>query len=104
MRERDIEDWAVAKARRNGWWVRKFRSQHRRSAPDDIFAKARSDGSKMSPFFIEFKATGEKPTPLQLKEHEDMAAAGLVVYVCDSRAFFDVIMDSESKIRGHVWR
>lgn len=83
MRESDIETWAVEHARKQGWWVRKFKNAHRRSAPDDIFAI-----SGVPAFFIEFKATGEEPTPLQAEEHKEMRAAGLMVYVCDSRELF----------------
>lgn len=46
-------------------------------------------------FFVEFKATGEKPTPLQEKEHEDMRDAGLTVYVCDSREQFRRVFGGE---------
>lgn len=94
MRERDIEDWAVRKAREQGWWVRKFTSPNRRSAPDDVFAK------RGRVFWIEFKATGEAPTPLQRKEHLEMEAAGLTVYVCDSRARFCGILSAESEHVG----
>lgn len=89
LRERDIEQWAVRRARERGWWVRKFKSINRRSAPDDIFAKYGRV------FFIEFKATGEKPTPLQEEEHREMRAAGITVYVCDSREQFTGIMANE---------
>lgn len=91
MRERDIEEWAVRKAREQGWWVRKFASPNRRSAPDDIFAK------HGRVFWIEFKATGEEPTALQEEEHAKMRAAGLTVYVCDSRHTFIGVMLSESR-------
>jgi len=79
MLEREIESWAAGYAREQGWWRRKFASPAHRSSPDRIFAK---DGRI---FFVEFKRTGEHPTPLQLKEHEAMQAAGMTVYVCDSR-------------------
>ena len=79
MIEKDIESWAKVYARKAGWWARKFTSPAHRSSPDDIFAK---NGRV---FFVEFKRTGEHPTPLQLEEHKAMRAAGLTVYVCDSR-------------------
>lgn len=77
MRERDIEERVCRYARENGWWVRKFTSPGRRSAPDRIFAR---EGKVI---FIEFKAPGKKPTPLQEQEHRRMRAAGLTVYVID---------------------
>lgn len=79
MLERDVESWAKAQWRKSGGWCRKFTSPAHRSSPDDIFAK----GGRV--FFVEFKRTGENPTPLQLEEHAAMRAAGLTVYVCDSR-------------------
>lgn len=93
-----IETWAVQKARNHGWWVRKFVSQHRRSAPDDIFAK---NGRV---FWIEFKATGKEPTALQAEEHRLMREAGLTVYVCDSRRMFDKIMADECEALLLDWR
>jgi hypothetical protein len=77
--ERDVESWAKVQARKAGWWCRKFTSPAHRSSPDDIFAK------RGRVFFVEFKRTGESPTELQLEEHAAMRAAGLTVYVCDSR-------------------
>jgi hypothetical protein len=77
--ERLVESWSKDKAADAGWWNRKFKSPARRSAPDRIFAK------RGRVFFVEFKRTGESPTELQLEEHAAMRAAGLTVYVCDSR-------------------
>lgn len=79
MLERDIESHSKAKAKNRGFWVRKFASPQQRSAPDDIF------GKNGRAFFVEFKRTGQDPTPLQRIEHEKIRAAGLTVYVCDSR-------------------
>lgn len=79
MLEREIETWAKVQWRKAGGWCRKFTSPAHRSSPDDIFGKTGRV------FFVEFKRTGESPTELQLKEHEDMRSHGLTVYVCDSR-------------------
>lgn len=78
-RESDVERHVVEYARKHGFWCRKFTSPHRRSVPDYIMAK---NGIV---FWIEFKRPGEKPTPLQAKEHAEMRAHGLDVYVVDSR-------------------
>jgi hypothetical protein len=79
--ERDIEGWSANqwKALGPGYYCRKFKSPQHRSSPDRIFAK---DGRA---FFVEFKRTGESPTDLQLEEHAKLRAAGMTVYVCDSR-------------------
>lgn len=78
-RESSVEERAKRYARSLGYWCRKFKSPGRRSAPDDIFA----NGCGFV-FFCEFKARGEKPTALQLAEHDEMRAHGLIVYVVDS--------------------
>ena len=93
MRESAIESWAGNLAKRAGYWHRKFKSPGKRSAPDRVFAK---DGLV---FFVEFKATGEEATELQAEEHYQMRAAGLVVYVCDSREEFASILAYEEARR-----
>jgi hypothetical protein len=95
VRESDIEGWACKLAKKTGWWHRKFKSPGKRSAPDRIFAKTGHV------FFVEFKATGEDATPLQNDEHEAMDAAGLVVWVCDSREQFKTILAFEEAMLAH---
>lgn len=92
MRESSIERAANKLAKKQGWWVRKFKSPGRRSAPDDIYAK---NGRV---FWIEFKRKGEKPTELQAAEHKRMREAGLTVYVCDCREEYEAIFDYENRI------
>lgn len=79
MRESQIENYGKQRAKNLGWYVRKYTTPSRRSAPDDIFAK---EGRV---FWVEFKATGEVPTELQDLEHIEMRGYGLTVYVCDSK-------------------
>lgn len=78
-RETSVEGRAKRYARSLGYWVRKFKSPGRRSAPDDIFKHPHGVA-----FFIEFKALGVPPSGLQLEEHAEMRAVGLIVYVCDN--------------------
>ena len=87
--EKDIENPSKEKARRAGWWVRKFQAPKHSSVPDDIFAK---NGHV---FFVEFKAPGKKATEKQEHEHELMREAGLTVYVCDTREMFAEILAKE---------
>lgn len=82
MRERNIERACCALAEKQGWWQRKFKSPGKRSAPDRIFAK---EGVV---FFVEFKAPGKKPTPLQAQEHAAMRCHGLVIKVIDEKDAF----------------
>ena len=91
--ERDIERPSVAKARATGWWVKKFKSPAQRSAPDDVFAKPGRRG-----FYVEFKRPGGKATEKQEKYHEEMRAAGLIVWVCDTREMFDYILALEDQM------
>lgn len=60
-----------------GWLVRKLSWIGRRGAPDRIFMK----GGRI--IFIEFKATGETPDPIQVREIARMRAAGMEVHVID---------------------
>lgn len=95
VRERVTENRCKAWAKRRGWWVRKFKSPGRRSAPDDIFAFA---GRVV---FWEFKASGEVPTELQLQEHEEMRAAGLTVRWTDNFEQFErEMLDLERRINS----
>lgn len=94
MRERDIESWSGRKAKEAGWWHRKFTSPGNRSVPDRVFAR---HGRVL---WVEFKATGEKPTELQAEEHRKMRAAGLTVYWTDCREGFAYILEMESE---SVW-
>lgn len=95
MRESEIESWSKNLAKKSGWWVRKFKSPANNAVPDDVFAKAGRRG-----FYVEFKATGVKPSELQLNEHTDMRRAGLTVYVCDGREQFRTILDYEEQQRA----
>ena len=90
MLEKGIEKSCKDHARSIGILSRKFTSPARRSVPDDLFA---INGVV---FFIEFKRWGQRPTENQLKEHEELRAAGLRVYVVDNvvdgRALLDLIV------------
>ncbi len=76
--ERDIEAKAVKWAKANGWLTYKFVSPSQRGVPDRIFIKA---GHVV---FIEFKAPGKKPTPLQAQTIRKLKDAGCEVWVCDN--------------------
>lgn len=78
IRERDIEAKVVKWAKANGWLTYKFVSPSQRGVPDRIFIK---DGCIV---FVEFKAPGKKPTPLQAQTIRKMKDAGCEVWVCDN--------------------
>lgn len=62
--EKKLEKRCTDVAKAHGWWSRKFSSPANRGVPDRIYIK---DGNVV---FIEFKAPGKKPTPLQAHEIE----------------------------------
>lgn len=88
-RESDVEGRCVGWATRRRWYVRKFKSPGKRSAPDRLFAK----GGMV--VFIEFKRKGKKATPKQLEEHKQMRnVGGLTVHVFDNFNAFVAFMES----------
>ena len=72
-----VQDKCVAHARGQGWLARRFKAPMRNGGVDYIFAKA---GRVL---FVEFKAPGKEPTPLQAEEHAKLREAGLTVSVHD---------------------
>jgi hypothetical protein len=81
--------------------VRKYKSVGNRSAPDRIIAK-RFPRGKVA-FFWEAKDKGKKPTELQLKEHEEMRAAGLEVFVSDNVEDLKTYVLAAEKIVNPDW-
>lgn len=79
--ERDIQASVVAHARRLGVVAHKFSSEARRNVPDYLFLFAGRC------YFIEFKATGQKPRKGQIREHEKLRGAGFIVDVVDDKDF-----------------
>lgn len=79
MRESLIEAYGTRRVEEEGGTHEKFTSPGRRSVPDRI--------GSLRPgrvFFAEYKATGEKPTPAQERDHERRRLRGFTVYVIDS--------------------
>lgn len=81
MLEKTIETAACKWARAAGWIVYKFVSPGNVGVPDRIFLR------RGAVVFIEFKATGKKPTKRQLYELERLRAAGF------ASAWFDNVED-----------
>ena len=77
--ESTIEQKVCKYAESLGYKQWKFTSPTRASVPDRILLSP--DGVVV---FIEFKRKGKKPTPAQLKEHEDIAANNGLVFVADN--------------------
>lgn len=88
MLEKTIEKNICDYAKKLGFLAYKFTSPNRRSVPDRLFI---TDKGKV--LFIEFKAEGKKPTPMQSREIETIQATGCAVYVIDNVADGKILMD-----------
>lgn len=77
--ERDIERALVRRIKALGGMCEKFTSPGRRSVPDRIVTLP---GGRI--VFVELKAPGKKPTPLQQRDHERRRAMGCDVRVIDT--------------------
>lgn len=79
MRERDIEDYLVKRVKAMGGQIRKVQWIGRAGAPDRLvlLPERRS-------VWVELKAPGEKPTSMQIREHNRMRRLGELVEVIDS--------------------
>ena len=89
MLERDIESALVKRVKELKGLCEKFTSSGRRSVPDRLVTLP---GNVV--IFVELKAPGKRPTPLQLRDHQRRRALGCDVRVIDSleqvRVFPDV--------------
>lgn len=88
MREKAIEQKFVAAVKAVGGLALKFISPGFDGVPDRI---ALLPGGKMA--FVEVKAPGEKPRPLQLARHRLLRRLGFRVYVLDDESQIGGIVD-----------
>ena len=88
MREKDIERKFVAEVKRRGGICPKWVSPGFDGIPDRI---ALLPGGKSG--FVEAKAPGEKPRPLQVSRHALLQRLGFRVYVLDDPAQIGGIID-----------
>jgi hypothetical protein len=89
--ESSIESAVKRYAVEKGFYVRKFSSPSNRGVPDDLFISPDGDF-----FFIEFKAPGKQPTPLQLREARLIEKNKGEVY------FVDNVKEGQDIIRGYL--
>lgn len=87
LRESRIEEAVCKYARDKGFLAYKFTSPQRAAVPDRLFI------GKGRVFFMEMKATGQKPTPAQEREHARLRAAGVFVFVVDDVDFGKGVID-----------
>lgn len=79
-----VENYLRDRIKDLGGIAYKFTSPARRSVPDRLVLLP---GGRIE--FVECKATGEKPTPNQLNEHQRLRGFGFTVFVVDSKAQVD---------------
>ncbi|MER2552592.1 MAG: hypothetical protein ABTQ28_04925 [Thauera sp.] len=87
MRESDIEDYLVRRAKALGGEVRKVRWIGRCGAPDRVVFLP---GSRL--YWVELKHSGGKAEPHQAREHARMRSMGQTVLVVDSLAAVDALL------------
>ena len=87
MLERDIEAYLVKRCKEIGALVDKFTSPQRRSVPDRLI----TFGGRV--LFVELKATGARPTPAQVRDHDRRRAAGAEVVWLDSCTGVENVID-----------
>ena len=88
--EAKIEDKSRKAAIAAGCLCYKFTSPSNRSVPDRLFITPTG-----RTFYVEFKAPGKKPTPLQALTIDKMRKHNASVYVCDNYEQFLGILDIE---------
>lgn len=88
MLEKDIEKKVCDYAKERGLLVYKFTSPARAAVPDRLFVLPTG---KM--FFVEFKRTGQKPTPAQEREHTRLRGHNVPVYVIDNVIDGRIVID-----------
>lgn len=77
MRESTIQAASIRIAKEKGWRAWKWVSPNRKGVPDVIFIK----GPPLQLIFVEFKAHGERPTPIQRYVHGLLRGCGAQVEV-----------------------
>ena len=88
MREKQIEQKLVQETRKCGGICPKFTSPGFAGMPDRMMLLP---GGKIG--FVEVKAPGEKPRPLQLSRHRLLRRLGFKVYVLDDESQIGGIVD-----------
>ena len=89
MRERAIEQYLRDQVRAAGGRAYKFVSPGNNGVPDRLVILP--PGRVV---FVELKAPGRKPTPLQLAQHQRLRALGCDVRVIDSMQQVDELLTS----------
>lgn len=97
--EAKIERKYVKYVNEDGGWATKGSVRNNRAWPDR--PTYTPNGGH---FFIEFKAPGKKPTPLQYKIHDNLRAGGHRVYVVDNYEEAIQIYEEEKIWWKNIWK
>lgn len=97
--EKKVEKTVCDYAREKGWLTYKFVSPMQAFVCDRIWI---CNGRTI---YVEFKRRGKKPTPMQMRHHQDLVRHGCTVYVIDSIPLGKDIVDHETFYQGagHHW-
>ncbi len=93
VRERDIEAYLRDQVRAAGGRAYKFESPGNAGVPDRLVLLP---GGRVT--FVELKAPGKKPTPLQLAQAEKIRRLGFTVDVIDSKQGVDAFIQQACQI------
>ena len=88
MRERYVEQQLVKAVRKRGGLCAKWVSPGLDGVPDRIVLLPEGRIG-----FVELKAPGERPRPIQIARMEQMKRLGYKCFVCDRVELIDVILD-----------
>ena len=88
LRENTIEAALVDEVKRRGGFCPKFTTPGSNGVPDRMVLLP---GGRIG--FVEVKATGEKPRPLQVHRHKQLRRLGFKVYVLDGPEQIEGILD-----------
>lgn len=80
MKESSLEGLLSRRVRRIGGWAIKLPATFVKGIPDRLVLLPRGVAH-----FVEMKATGEKPRPIQIFVHNRLRALGFQVFVLDSK-------------------
>lgn len=89
MREKEIEKKLTLEAKKRGGLAVKFVSPGFDGMPDRIVLMPEG---KMA--FVEVKALGKRPRPLQMARHKLLRALGFLVFVLDDESQIGGILDA----------
>ena len=97
MKESKIERFFIKECKKKGWLPLKFVSPSMSGLPDRMVLLP---GGRVS--FVELKAEGEKPRPLQTAVYRIFAGLGFHVYVVDSKSGVNAYVDEISRKVGEL--